>query len=85
MRETDFPHSECHINEHAAVRQSIAGVRRRVARGESVAAKELAQALTEWFPSHADHLDSALVHWISRHRLGGVPVVLRRAHSRRTI
>jgi hemerythrin len=31
-----------------------------------------------WFPKHADQLDSALAHWMSKERLGGKPVVLRR-------
>jgi hypothetical protein len=35
--------------------------------------------LIQWFPSHADHLDSALAHWISKLRTGGRPVVLRRS------
>ena len=81
MRETDFPARECHINEHAAVSASIAGVRRRVAAGEAAAAYELAQALADWFPGHADYLDSALAHWMCKQRWGGKPVVLRRGVS----
>ena len=71
MRETAFPPRECHMNEHAAVLASIAGVRRRVAGGEAAAAHDLAQALADWFPGHADHLDSALAHWMCTRRWGG--------------
>jgi hemerythrin len=81
MRENDFPARECHINEHAAVLASIGGVRRRVAAGESSAAYEIAQALSDWFPGHADYLDSALAHWMCKRRWGGKPVVLRRGVS----
>ena len=78
MRENDFPARGCHIDEHAAVLASIAGVRRRVADGETSAAYEIAQALSDWFPGHADYLDSALAHWMCKRRWGGKPVVLRR-------
>ena len=81
MRENDFPARECHINEHAAVLASIAGVRELVAGGEVSRAYELAQALADWFPGHADYLDSALAHWMCKRRWGGKPVVLRRGVS----
>ncbi|MGR4868348.1 bacteriohemerythrin [Variovorax sp. LARHSF232] len=78
MIESDFPAQGCHIDEHAAVMRSIEGVQRRVLHGEHEAARRLAQALVEWFPGHADYLDSALAHWMCKRRLGGTPVVLRR-------
>jgi hypothetical protein len=34
--------------------------------------------LFQWFPGHADYLDSALVAWISKKTYSGKPVVLRR-------
>jgi hemerythrin len=81
MRENDFPARECHINEHAAVMASIVGVRERVEAGDTSAARDLAQALADWFPGHADYLDSALAHWMCKRRWGGKPVVLRRGVS----
>jgi hemerythrin len=78
MTETGFPARECHAAEHAAVLASIEGVARRVAQGDHAAARRLAQALTDWFPAHADYLDAALAHWMCKLRLGGKPVVLRR-------
>jgi hemerythrin len=78
MRETDFPPRQCHTDEHAAVLLSIAGVRKRVATGDVAVAYDLAQALGDWFPKHADYLDSALAHWMCKRRWGGKPVVLRR-------
>jgi hemerythrin len=79
MRETAFPSVECHCNEHAAVLLSFEGVRERVAAGDFAAGRSLAQALADWFPGHADYLDSALAHWVCKLRLGGKPVVLRRS------
>ena len=40
--------------------------------------RELAQALADWFPGHADYMDAALSHWLSKRTHGGAPVVLRR-------
>ena len=78
MDETGFPAAECHRNEHAAVLASMDGVGRKVAAGDVEAARRLARALTEWFPGHADYLDSALAHWMCKKAMGGKPVVLRR-------
>ncbi|WP_418316921.1 bacteriohemerythrin [Piscinibacter sakaiensis] len=78
MVESDFPARDCHIAEHTAVMASITGVRRRVAEGDVPAARRLADALADWFPAHADYLDSALAQWLCKRRLGGKPVVLRR-------
>jgi hemerythrin-like metal-binding protein len=78
MRETGFPPRECHIDEHAAVLRSAEEVRARVAAGELDTGRSFAQALAEWFPGHAVHLDSALAHWLVKRRHGGKPVVLRR-------
>lgn len=78
MEESDFPARACHQQEHAAVLASIEGVTRRVAAGDIAAGRTLAAALAEWFPAHTIHLDSALVHWRSKRRWGGKPVVLQR-------
>ena len=79
MQETGFPAAGCHGDEHAAVLASMEGVTRRVAAGDFEAGRHLARALADWFPGHADYLDSALAHWMCHKRLGGKPVVLRRS------
>ena len=38
----------------------------------------LAQSLADWFPGHADYLDSALVQWMVKKQLGAIPVVVRK-------
>jgi hemerythrin len=88
MRETEFPPRECHMDEHAAVMQSVRDVQALLvsadeASGEQAfaTARALAVALQEWFPGHATHLDSALAHWMCKRRHGGKPVVLRRNGS----
>ena len=80
MRETDFPPRDCHIDEHAAVLASVHEVGAMFAKGELGAdvVRDLVEHLADWFPKHADQLDSALAHWMSKNRLGGKPVVLRR-------
>lgn len=83
MQETDFPARDCHANEHSAVLQSMEVVTRRVAGGDFEAGRHLARALADWFPGHADYLDSALAHWMCQKHLGGKPVVLRRSTAAR--
>lgn len=78
MVETEFPPRECHIDEHAAVLKSVQEVRELLAQGDVAICRELVAQLADWFPSHADHLDSALAHWMTKKRLGGKPVVVRR-------
>jgi len=79
MRETGFPSSECHINEHAAVLKSVHEVKVQLAMGNVAVCRRLGDELATWFPGHADYLDSALAHWMCKRALGGKPVVLRRS------
>ena len=79
MLETGFPPRDCHVDEHAAVLRSIEQVRDHVAAtGDPTEIRRLADALADWFPGHADWLDSALAHWLCKRALGGKPVVVRR-------
>jgi len=78
MKATDFPAMGCHADEHAAVLKSVHEVQALVATGDTKQVRSLADALVDWFPGHADYLDSALAHWLVKKRHGGAPVVLRR-------
>lgn len=78
MLESDFPASECHINEHAAVLKSIHEVKQQLVIGNVAVCRQLGNELAAWFPGHADYLDSALAHWMCKRTLGGKPVILRR-------
>lgn len=79
MRETDFPPRDCHIEEHGKVLASIREVRGLLQAGRVDLCRSLAQALADWFPGHATHLDSALAHWMFKRDYGGKPVVIRRS------
>lgn len=81
MVETDFPPRDCHIDEHAAVLKSLDEVKQRLAVGDHATVRDFALELAKWFPGHADYLDSALSHWMSKLRTGGKPIVLRRKLS----
>lgn len=83
MHSTEFPPRECHIDEHAAVLSSVRQVRAGVAAGtlDVNTVHDLAQHLFQWFPGHADYLDSALAAWMTKRAMGGKPVVLRRSIS----
>lgn len=78
MERYAFPARECHAEEHAKVLASVDEVRALAAGGELQTARELAQALADWFPGHTDYMDSAIATWVVKKTAGGAPVVLRR-------
>lgn len=78
MDETDFPPRECHQDEHAKVMDSVRDVQHLLAAGNTEVVRGLARALQEWFPAHADYLDSALAKWMVKRLHGGAPFVFRR-------
>lgn len=78
MSRGDFPPRDCHAAEHAAVLRSANEVRPMVAAGNVHVGRSFIQALREWFPAHATHLDSALATWICKQRLGAKPLVFHR-------
>jgi hemerythrin-like metal-binding protein len=81
MRESEFPARDCHIEQHDAVLESVHEVQVLLAQGNTQICRGLVQALADWFPKHATHLDSALAHWMCKRRLGGKPVVFRSINS----
>lgn len=80
MRETAFPAADCHIEEHGNVLKSAAEVLPLVQAGRHPIGRSFAAELRNWFPGHADYLDSALAAWLCKRQYGGRPVVL---HPRR--
>lgn len=78
MQGSNFPAADCHIDEHAKVLASVREVQQELAAGNTELVRELAQALMDWFPGHADYMDSALATWMVKRSHGGAPVVLRR-------
>ena len=85
MERSAFPATQCHADEHAKVLSSVSEVRALVASGaDRQVVRDLALALVEWFPGHADYMDAALSHWLSQRQHGGAPVVLRRPAAQRS-
>lgn len=82
MANTGFPAAQCHIDEHDAVMKSVREVRALLSdnpgRRNADIARSLAQELKNWFPGHADYLDSALAQWMVKKIFGGAPIVFRR-------
>ncbi|MDB5868733.1 MAG: hypothetical protein JWP96_1065 [Polaromonas sp.] len=79
MNSTEFPAAQCHADEHAAVLASVREVQALLQQGTSQqVARDLTQALVDWFPGHADYMDASLSQWMSKRSHGGAPVVLRR-------
>lgn len=79
MEDSDFPAAQCHADEHTAVLNSVHEVQGLLRDGGAVqVVRELAQALADWFPGHADYMDAALSQWLVKRSHGGTPIVLRR-------
>ena len=78
MEKNDFPPRDCHIDEHNKVLVSVYEVQQQLAEGDVGIVRELAKALMDWFPAHADYLDSALATWLVKRAHAGAPLVLRR-------
>lgn len=78
----DFPGGgECHIEEHEKVLNSAYDVREVVAQGQFDVARAYARALADWFPGHADYMDSALATWLVKRSHNGRPLVFRRLET----
>lgn len=81
MRETAYGSAGCHIDEHAAVLKSIDDVREMLARGRTEVVRTFGYALMDWFPEHVRVMDQGLASWLIQRKLGGSPVVIRRARA----
>jgi hemerythrin len=79
MDQHGFPARDCHVTEHDKVLASVREVQALVAGGDVEIGRELAQALVDWFPGHADYMDSALATWLVKKVANGAPLVLRRS------
>lgn len=77
-----FPARECHVDEHAKVLASVREVQAELAAGNTALCRDLAVALMDWFPGHADYMDSALATWLVKKAHGGRPLVLKRIKSK---
>ena len=64
MERMQFPPLGCHRTEHEGVLEVMREVRRRIAGGQSHYGAVLAQAIAEWFPLHAQSMDTVLALYI---------------------
>ncbi|MBS0510833.1 MAG: hemerythrin domain-containing protein [Proteobacteria bacterium] len=78
MSADGFPARDCHVEEHDKVMASCLEVKELVAAGNVEVGRDLARALVDWFPGHADYMDSALANWMVKRAHDGSPLVLRR-------
>lgn len=81
MEMDGFPARDCHVDEHNKVLASVRDVQGELANGNVELVRDLAVALMEWFPSHADYMDSALSTWLVKQSHGGRPLVFRQSGS----
>lgn len=80
MRATNFPPRECHIKEHDGVLKSVREVKSAIEDGRAgcALAQDIGVRLFQWFPGHADYMDSALAAWMTKLTMGGKSVVFRK-------
>ena len=71
MASTHFPPQHCHQAQHDNVLAAVRDVRERVAGGDIIIGRYLAECIAEWFPEHADFMDRALARWIDYMQQGG--------------
>ena len=71
MESMHFPPMHCHQAQHDNVLAAVRDVRERVACGDIIIGRYLAEQIAEWFPSHADMMDRALARWIDFMQQGG--------------
>jgi hemerythrin-like metal-binding protein len=64
MEAMQFPPLACHRTEHEGVLEVMREVRKRIAGGESHYGAVLAKAIAEWFPLHAQSMDTVLALFI---------------------
>jgi hemerythrin-like metal-binding protein len=81
MESTEFPATDCHIEEHGKVFDAVVLVSERYSNGTASLkdVKRLAKALIDWFPGHIFYMDSALSNWVSKKIHNGSPLVLHRS------
>lgn len=66
MERMQFPPLGCHRTEHEGVLEVMREVRKRIAGGEPHYAEVLARAIAEWFPLHAQSMDTVLALFIQQ-------------------
>jgi hemerythrin len=71
MEDMHFPPQHCHQAQHENVLAAVRDVRERVAGGDIIIGRYLAERIAEWFPEHADFMDRALARWIDYMQQGG--------------
>jgi hemerythrin-like metal-binding protein len=64
MEAMQFPPLACHRTEHEGVLEIMREVRKRIAGGEPRYGQVLAKAIAEWFPLHAQSMDTVLALFI---------------------
>ena len=66
MEAMQFPPLACHRTEHEGVLEIMREVRSRIAGGEPHYGQVLAKAIAEWFPLHAQSMDTVLALYIQQ-------------------
>ena len=60
MLATGFSADNCHAGQHTTILETMRAVEVHYEGGDSEIITRLAEALTEWFPGHANSMDAGL-------------------------
>ena len=75
---------QCHLDEHAAVMQSLADVRQALEQAKPIGPQELdmidrlVEEFFRWLPEHVQVMDATVAHYRSKRRLGGAPILIKK-------
>jgi hemerythrin len=75
---------QCHLDEHAAVMQSLADVRQALGQAKPIGPQELdmidrlVEEFFRWLPEHVQVMDATVAHYRSKRRLGGAPILIKK-------
>lgn len=86
LRRVRDGNAKCHLDEHAAVLQSLGEVGEILAAPAAASELQTRQSmlsrlvadLMRWLPEHVQQMDAAVANFRTKERLGGAPVVIAR-------
>jgi hemerythrin len=83
LRKLGDANASCHLDEHAAVLQSLAEVRAALDQPAPLPTMvaRLVTELVRWLPEHVQVMDAGVAAVRTRQRLGGAPVLITRRES----
>lgn len=71
----------CHLDEHAAVLESLSEVDAELAGGNTAVVRRFARAMRDWLPRHVQEMDLRLARQLFKQRTDGAPILVARRNA----